>query len=292
MLIFVKKLTRGGLAALCLAVLWVACGGSSVSGEVGAAGGEVCLPDRKVCIEVPLGGLETQELVRISPGGDKPPAALSESYDISATSGKKLTFLKPAKVTMSMELVDAAVIEALPNENLLRIYTHDGERWVALSSQIVDRVRGKVTGTTSHLSPFVLLRADLLPDGGLPIEVDAGPIDSGMMIVVPPFDGGRPDSGTPDAGRPDAGTPDAGTPDAGTPDSGVPDAGVPDAGAPDAGAPDAGTPDSGTPDAGAPDAGEPDAGTPDAGEPDAGSDAGVDAGEPDAGEDAGEPDAN
>lgn len=288
MLVFVKTLTRGCLAALCLATLWVSCGGSSVSGEVGAAGGEVCLPDRKVCIEVPLGGLETQELVRISPGGDKPEAALSESYDIVSASGKPITFLKPAKVTMSMDLVDSATLEALPNENLLRVFTREGQGWSPLSNPDVDRVQRRVSGTTTHLSPFVLLRADRLPDGGLPIEIDGGPYDGGGTIVVPPFDGGRPDAGMPDAGRPDAGMPDGGRPDAGMPDAGVPDAGQPDAGQPDAGhdagAPDAGPVDSGVPDAGF-DAGVPDAGEPDAGSPDAGeADAGTDAGEPDAGD--------
>ncbi len=271
MLVSVKTLTRGGLVALCLAVLWVSCGGSSVSGEVGAAGGEVCLPDRRVCIKVPLGGLETQELVRITPGGEKPPAALSESYDIAAVNGRRLEFLKPALVTMSLELVDAATLDALPNENLLRIFTKVGEDWVPLNAPVVDRVRNVVTGETSHLSPFVLLRVDRLPDGGLPIEIDAGPYDSGMTIVIPPFDAGRPDAGRPDAGRPDAGM-DAGVPDSGTPDAGRPDAGV------DAGLPDAGF------DAGEPDAGEPDAGAPDAGEADAGIDGGEDAGAPDAGD--------
>lgn len=286
MLRSVKALTRGGLATLCLAVMWVSCGGTSVSGEVGAAGGEVCLTDRKVCIEVPLGGLETQELVRITPGGDKPASALSESFDISAVNGRKTEFLKPATVTMSIDLIDEGTLEALPNVTLLRIYTHDGEKWTALGDAVVDRVRNVVTGKTNHLSPFVLARADILPDGGMPIEIDGGPYDSGTVIVVPPFDGGRPDAGRPDAGRPDSGTPDAGTPDSGIPDAGTPDAGTPDAGMPDAGTPDAGAPDAGAPDAGVDagfdagiDAGEPDAGDVDAGEPDAGDDAGVDAGE-------------
>ncbi|MGV3620682.1 MAG: hypothetical protein ACO1OB_07685 [Archangium sp.] len=284
-----KTLTRGCLAALCLALVWFSCGGSSVSGEVGAAGGEVCLPDRKVCIEVPLGGLETQELVRISPGGEKPEAALSESYEIVAASGKPIAFLKPAKVTMSLDLVDAATLESLPNENLLRVYSKQDDAWYSLGNPNVDRVTRRVSGTTTHLSPFVLLRADRLPDGGIPEQLDAGPYDGGGTIVVPPFDAGRPDAGMPDAGRPDAGMPDAGMPDAGQPDAGMPDAGTPDAGQPDAGPvdaghdagmPDAGPVDSGVPDAGF-DAGVPDAGQPDAGAPDAGE---VDAGEPDAGD--------
>lgn len=280
-----STLTRSGLVALCLAVGWLSCGGSSVSGEVGAGGGEVCLPDDRVCLTVPLGGLDKQVPVRISPGTDKPAGALSESYDIAAVSGQALTFLKPATVTFSMDLVDQAVLDDLPSESVLRIYTRDGDAWVPLSDPGLDRVKRVVSGTTVHLSPFVLLRADRLPDGTLPVETDAGMRDGGGQVIVPPFDGGRPDAGEPDAGTPDAGSPDAGTPDAGTPDAGTPDAGTPDAGTSDAGTPDAGEPDAGLPDAGDFDAGtDVDAGADAGGEYDAGD---ADAGDPDAGSDAG-----
>jgi hypothetical protein len=258
--------------ALFVAVLvllsWVACGGPTVDGAVGPTGGEVCLPEKKVCISVPTGGMETQEVLRISPGAEVPGGALSDGYDISAVSGRQIAFLKPATVSFALELVRQGNLE---NENLLRIYTRehlDGGAlgdWQPLENAFVDRVRNQVRGDTRHLSPFAVLRSDRLPDGGLPSELDGGPIDSGSVIVIPPFDGGRPDAGRPDAGRPDAGPPDSGTPDAGTPDAGR-DAGPPDAGPPDAGPPDAGPPDAGPPDAGPPDAGPPDAGPPDAGD--------------------------
>jgi hypothetical protein len=280
------------LVLLCSVVVvlsWLSCGGAGVEGVVRPTGGEICLADERVCISVPPGALEQEEILRITPASDVPAAALSEGFDISSTSGRKVTFLKPATVRFALELVDAGGIE---NENILRIYTRGEGDWQPLDDSFVDRVRGVVLGGTLHLSPFVVLRSDRLPDGGLPIELDGGMRDSGV-IVIPPFDAGRPDAGRPDAGTPDAGPPDAGPPDAGMPDAGPPDAGPPDAGPPDAGPPDAGPPDAGPPDAGEPDAGEPDAGEPDAGEPDAGEpDAGEpDAGEPDAGVDAGEPDA-
>lgn len=249
------------LLALSIAVLtWASCGGSSVDGAVGPTGGEVCLSDRRVCITVPIGALETQEVLRIAPGTDAPSGALSDGYDINAVTGRPVAFVKPAQVTFSLELVREA---ELPNENVLRIYTRErldgGElgAWQPLENSFVDRVRNQVTGETRHLSPFAVLRTDRLIDGGSTVEIDAGPVDA-SVIVIPPFDGGRPDSGVPDAGR-DAGVPDAGR-----------DAGVPDAGAPDAGRPDAGS------DAGV-DAGI-DAGT-DAGDPDAGDDGGADAGD-------------
>jgi hypothetical protein len=246
---------------------WLSCGGASVDGSVGPTGGSVCLPDRRVCIDVPIAALETQEVLRISPGGEAPSAALSDGYDIKAVSGKPITFDVPATVHISL---DAVRTDGIDNLNILRLYTKlDGGDWQPLSKTFVDRVKNEVIGETSHLSPFVVLRSDRLPDGGLPNELDASvPFDAGI-IVIPP----RPDSGVPDAGRPDAGTPDAGVPDAGQPDSGVPDAGVVDSGVPDAGVPD----DSGVPDAGQPDAGVTDAGV-DAGDPDAGLDAGTDAG--------------
>lgn len=263
------------LLAVVVVLSWVACGGSSVDGAVGPTGGEVCMPDRKVCISVPIGGLETQEILRISPGTDQPGGQLSDTYDINGTSGRPVVFVKPATVSFALDIVNEGGLE---NENLLRIYTRErvdgGElgQWQPLENSFVDRVRNRVSGDTRHLSPFVVLRSDRLPDGGNPFEIDAGERDA-SVIVVPPFDAGPPDSGTPDAGRPDAGPPDAGPPDAGRPDAGPPDAGPPDAGPPDAGPPDAGPPDAGPPDAGTPDAGMDagvDAGDPDAGDPDAG----------------------
>ncbi len=267
----------------------VSCGGGGVDGRLEQTASEVCLDDRRVCLSVPTGALEEPLQIRIAPTSDVPGGQLGEGYDISGVGRSSVTFLKPAKVTFSLEPVDT---EAVPNLTLLRLHTRDDEgEWRPLENPFVDRVRNVITGETSHLSPFVILRTDLLPDGGLPIELDGGVRDSGI-ITIPPFDGGRPDAGPADAGRPDAGSPDAGRVDAGAPDAGPVDAGVPDAGV-DAGTPDAGV-DAGAPDAGA-DAGPPDSGV-DAGEPDAGvdagePDAGVDAGEPDAGVDAGEPDA-
>lgn len=254
----------------------MSCGsGAAADGQVGPTGGEVCLPDRKVCISVPPGALETVEVIRINTSSDSPGGALSDTWDISAASGQKLTFVKPAVVTFSL---DGVRLEGIENENILRVYSREaGADWQPLDKAFVDRVRNQVQGETSHLSPFVVMRSDRLSDGGLPIELDGGVRDGGGVIIVPPFDAGH-----------DAGTmmpPDSGTPDSGTPDSGVVDSGVPDAGPVDAGQPDAGRPDSGVPDAGV-DAGVPDAGV-DAGAPDAGVDAGVDAGQPDAGSDAG-----
>ncbi|MFT3708697.1 MAG: hypothetical protein QM817_13685 [Archangium sp.] len=279
----------GVLVFVAVITLWVSCGGATADGVLTPTGGEVCLPDRKVCIEVPTAALEDQEVIRIGPSSDKPGGALSDAYDISSATGKKITFLKPAKVTFALDIVNQDGVE---NQSLLRIYTKEGNDWQPLDNAFTDRVRGVVQGEVSHLSPFVVLRSDRLPDGGLPIELDGGTRDGGV-IIIPPFDAGPEDAGF-DAGRPDAGRPDAGTPDAGM-DAGTPDAGTPDAGTPDAGTPDAGTPDAGTPDAGTPDAGV-DAGVDagiDAGVDagiDAGFDAGIDAGD-DAGVDAGEPDA-
>ncbi len=254
------------VVAVAFSLSWSGCGGASVDGTIGPTGGELCLPDKKVCITVPSGALEIQEVLRITPGAEVPGGALSEGYEISAVSGRAVTFLKAATVRIALDAVDSGAID---NLNILRVYTKEtGADWQPLEKSSVDRVLNVVTGETKHLSPFVVLRADRLPDGGFPVEIDAGAIDA-SVIVIPPFDAGRPDAGRPDAGAPDAGVPDAGTPDAGAPDAGAPDAGTPDAGTPDAGTPDAGTPDAGTPDAGPPDAGTPDAGT-DAGDPDAG----------------------
>ena len=259
-----------------VALAWSACGsGTSASGGIDPTGGTICLADRTVCLEVPPGALADYEGFKISPmnEADLPGGALSPGFDISPTSNTRVTFLKPARVIFSLELVDR---NAALNENLLRIYSwesaNSGEGWQPLARSFVDRVKFQISGEIDHLvpEPFVVLRADLQADGGIVMEGDAGMKPDSGTIVVPP----RPDAGPPDAGQPDAGQPDAGRPDAGPPDAGPPDAGPPDAGPPDAGPPDAGPPDAGPPDAGLPDAGPPDAGDPDAGDPDAGTDAG------------------
>ncbi len=247
--------------AIVVALYWAACGSSSVDGSVGPTGGEVCLPENKICIAVPSGSLGTQEVLRLSPGAKVPESALSEGFDISAVSGRAIVFSKPAAVSFSLDIVQ---VDDVPSENLLRVYTMRDDEWQPLENAFVDRVRRVVRGETRHLSPFVVLRADRLPDGGVPLEIDGGQTD-GSIIVIPPFDAGRPDAGKPDAGKPDSGIPDAGKPDSGNPDAGTHDAGVPDAGVPDSGMRDAGVPDAGVLDAGAPDAGEPDAGDIDAG---------------------------
>lgn len=267
-----------------LAVAGGACGGAGTEGTLTPTGGELCLPDKKVCLSVPSGGLAESRALRIAASADVPAGALSEGYDISAVDGRAVEFLKRAKVSFSLDLVNA---EGVPNDTLLRLYTRVGDDWQPLENAFVDRVRHVVTGETSHLSPFVVLRADRLPDGGMPVELDGGKRDAGV-IVVPRYDGGRPDAGRSDAGPPDAGAVDAGVVDGGQGDGGGGDAGVDDGGLPDAGAPDAGEPDAGTPDAGEVDAGasNQDAGAQDAGDPDAGpgpSDAGLDDGGVDAG---------
>lgn len=280
-----------------IVALW-SCGGAGTQGTVAPLGGEVCLTEgevQKVCIELPENAVDEPVVIRITPSNDAPGGAYSQSYDIVVDGKASFTFLKPAKVRMHYEEEDTVM---LANPGILRVYTIEPgtTEWASLGNSGIDRVRHFITGDTAHLSPFVLLRADRLPDGGMIMEGDASVPDSGGN-VIPRVDGG---SGKPDAAVPfDAGTPDAGTPDSGTPDGGASpsDAGQPDAGQPDAavsfdaGTSDAGAVDSGTPDAGMPDAGEPDAGTPDAGEPDASvaTDAGDDAGVEDAGqpEDAG-----
>ncbi len=285
----VRRFRLNPVGVLSLAAL-TSCGGASTQVLVDPTGGEVCLPSGRVCITIPSGAVDSAVDLRVAPASESPAAVVGEGVDITVVGQKTFTFKKPAVITF--KTADIADISDL--ELKLRIYSRTaGADWEPIDAPRLDRVKKEISGETLHLSPFVLLRTDLLPDGGLPIGTDAGPRDSGMVIIVPPV----PDAGR-DAGTRDAGTPDAGTPDAGTPDAGIPDAGSFDAGTPDAGSPDAGTPDAGTPDAGAPDAGAVDSGTPDAGVIDGGVDAGPgDAGAPDAGPadsgsvDAGAPDA-
>jgi hypothetical protein len=298
------------------------CGGTQSGNFIGAGGGTLCLPDNSVCIIVPLNGLPNDTYLFIKPSSDTPAGALSPSWQIGPDG---TLFLAEATVVFTFSDAPDGGLPVDLDPAQLRIYTRDyldgggyGD-WVPLDGPIVNRVLNEVSGTTPHLSPFVLLRADRLPDGGIPIEGDAGMMkDAGPIDCPPPcmslancmdnmLNGNETDvdCGGDMCGQCDNGKmcvansdcksgrcgmtsktcrpiPDAGMPDAGEPDSGTPDAGEPDAGTPDAGTPDAGTPDAGPKDAGTPDAGPKDAGTPDAGPKDAGT---PDAGTPDAGPD-------
>lgn len=279
------RFPRGAIA---IAVVAAGCGPTNQSsGIVGPSGGDVCLVDSRVCIVVPMGGLDRNVTLKITPTTSNLPAgAIGDAVDIGPSGTK---FLKPA--TVIFKINDVYDVDGGVDPSLMRLFTRYEGDWEPLGTPVptLDRVKRTLSGTVEHLSPFVILRADRLPDGGLPYEIDSGVKDAGV-IIIPYFDAGRPDAGPPDAGKPDAGPPDAGKPDGGPPDAGPPDAGIPDAGKPDAGPPDAGPPDAGPPDAGSPDAGPPDAGPPDAGLPDAGppdagpADAGFDAGEVDAGD--------
>jgi hypothetical protein len=164
----------------------VSCGGNTVQAFIGASGGELCLPNRRVCISVPLNGVPDDVFLHIRPSNDAPAAALSEAWQIGPD---RTVFLKEATVTFKYDSVDAGDL----NPVFLRVYTRallDGGGygdWVALDDPSVDRVRVEVKGKTLHLSPFVILRADLLPDGGVPVEGDAGSEpDSGVIICPPP----------------------------------------------------------------------------------------------------------
>lgn len=284
------------IALMTGAALLAACGGASNTVLVPVTGANLCLEGRRVCVSFPSGALPREVSARLSVTMDRPPFALTDAVSVDIQ-GPPVELRRPVTVSYAYEGLS---LEALPSEQVLRVFHRDATDWSPLDQAVVDRVQRRVSGESMELGVFMLYRVDRLTDGGLPVAIDSGVRDSGSVIIIPPIpDAGRPDAGPPDAGRPDAGPMDAGQPDAGgmdaggmdaggldagPVDAGGSDAGV-DAGPVDAGAPDAGPPDAGPPDAGPPDAGPPDAGPDDAGAPDAGS--GADAGEADAGADAG-----
>ncbi len=162
------------------------CGGNTVGAYIGAAGGELCLPDRRVCIEVPVNGLPEDQQIYIRPSNEAPGGQLSEVWEIG-TNGT--IFLKEATVTFRYDLLDGGIDMLSPS--LVRIYTRElldgggyGE-WRSLNESEVDRVKLVVRGNTTHLSPFTLMRTDRLSDGGIPIEGDAGMMKDGGVITCP-----------------------------------------------------------------------------------------------------------
>ena len=104
--------------------------------------------------------------MRIGPGTNKPGGQLSDTFDISGTSGQHVVFAKPATVSFALEIVNQGSLE---NENLLRIYTRERVDGGGLGAWEPLRTRSSIacaTGCrvkTRHLSPFVVLRSDCLP---------------------------------------------------------------------------------------------------------------------------------
>lgn len=278
-------------AACSLLALALGCGTSTQRALIPVTGGELCLDGRRICVHFPSGATPREISARLTVLNERPPFSLTDAVEV-VVEGPKVELLLPVTVSFAYE---GLPLEVLPSEQVLRIFRRESPDWSPLDTPGVDRVLRRATGKSDQLGAFMLYRSDRLLDGGVPVQLDSGVKDAGVIVIPPIPDAGRPDAGRPDAGT-DAGMPDAGGTDAGS-DAGALDAGPIDAGPIDAGPGDAGPPDAGPPDAGPPDAGPPDAGPPDAGDPDAGGavDAGtaVDAGDPDAGSasDAGDPDA-
>jgi hypothetical protein len=155
-----------GTVAIAFAV--AACGPVSQTRTlIGPTGGEVCAPADQICIVVPPGALEKSITIRIAPTSDVPAGAFGKSYDIGPSGTK---FLKPAKIVVKIDALYEA--DSGVDPLLLRLYTrYDGE-WQPLATPVptLDRVRRSLSGTVDHLSPFVVVRGDLLPDGTPPPE--------------------------------------------------------------------------------------------------------------------------
>lgn len=106
-------------------------------------------------------------------------------------------------------------------------------------------------------------RCELSTNQCVPIQLDAGPIDTGVLPDLGIDDvGGGGDTGVADDATTDSGILDSGSPDSGVIDTGVVDTGVPDSGVVDTGVVDTGVVDTGVVDTGVVDAGFPDSGVP------------------------------
>ena len=183
---------RASRGTAVVAVLAASCGSTTqTTSIIGPTGGEVCLANSNVCVLIPPGALDKPVPIRILPTNDVPEGSFGGGYDIGPSG---TTFLKPVKVTFKIESLydEDSGVDPL----LLRLFTKVDNVWEPLATPVppLDRVRRTLSGTVEHLSPFVILRADRLPDGGMPIEIDGGKKDAGV-IVIPYFDAGKRDGG-------------------------------------------------------------------------------------------------
>jgi hypothetical protein len=117
---------------------------------------------------------------RTRPATD-PGGQVSEVWDIEALNKEEYRFAKPAIVRIKLDAVDLTNVR---DDQLLRVASSIDGNWEVLGNLFFDRVRNEIRGTTSLLrtkstkrgvSAFTILRSDRLPDGGIPMETDAGP---------------------------------------------------------------------------------------------------------------------
>lgn len=189
-----RKLVLRSSPALLLLVAYVfnGCGSSTTAtGIVDPTGGEICLPDNSVCINIPPGALDQAVTINIKPTSDVAPAAIGQGYDISAgdsatNAPREVTFIKEAQVKFRIQTYLDQGADSGFDPYILRLFTKEEDQWVPLDTITppIDMVRGYLVGSTSHLSPFFILRADLLPDGGIPFQIDGGPKDRDRKSVV------------------------------------------------------------------------------------------------------------
>lgn len=169
-----------GLSFAVAAALFAACSPPGTSSLIiGPTGGTVCLPEDKVCVDVPPGALTVGLTIKIQPGTDRPAGAFLDAWDIGPAG---TTFLKPVTVVFKVDPLfepDSGVAwseEAMAGKSgvdplKLRLYTrYEDGPWEPLGISVppLDRIRRTLSGQVTHLSPFAILRTDRLADGGVP----------------------------------------------------------------------------------------------------------------------------
>src|SRR5436190_1723060 len=103
---------------LVVVVVAISCGAppDTASLPVGPTGGQDCIADERVCIDVPREALEREVNIKISPSKVQPPAPNGEVFDIGPSG---TAFLVPAKVTFRYDVLEDGGLDP----TVLRVFT-------------------------------------------------------------------------------------------------------------------------------------------------------------------------
>lgn len=162
-------------------------GGKKVESTIGPNGGTLTSADGNVVVVVPAGALATDTALFVEPASGVPSGALA-AVELGPTG---TAFALPAQITISFASLELDKIDL----GKFRLGTVVSGVWQAVPGSSVDTAARKVTGETTHFSPW-----GVLSDPGGPAP-DAGPCTTQNMCAEgcgcdPQFKGASCTTGT------------------------------------------------------------------------------------------------
>ncbi|HTE11696.1 MAG TPA: hypothetical protein VK645_12005, partial [Chitinophagaceae bacterium] len=122
--------------------------GQSVTKTIDATGGQLSSADGKVQVTIPAGALTTAKQVSIQPISNQLTAGIGAAFRITPHGEQ---FSKPVSIVFTYK--DEDLLNTLP-EFLDIAYQDEKGTWQAMKNTTVDKVKKKITVTTTHFSDW------------------------------------------------------------------------------------------------------------------------------------------